>query len=337
MRTVRGFEDVWRPPVRQRIVRPRAVLGTPSSTSPMRDRLARIARRAPEVMVKVTGRTRDAAHLRAHLEYISRNGQLEVEGRDGATLEGRDEIRETGDAWAWSAMAERRRRANAPLSVSLILSMPAGTDAIRLRDAARAFAEAAFGERHDYVLVLHTDTPHPHVHVTVTARGDEGQRLNPRKADLEAWRQAFAQALRDRGVEAEATPRRARGVTRKAEQGSIRRMGERHAAGRGAAPRVTRSALEAAVRLAAGGAAEPTAWEQRTARRQAVIRKLYRQQIDLLRASPDEDDRRLAEAVARFVAEMPAPDTQRLALARQLRARNVAREAAGPAAPTRAR
>lgn len=44
------------------------------------------------------------------------------------------------------------------------------------------------------------------------ALGDHGERLNPRKADLEAWRQAFAQALRDRGVEAEATPRRARGV-----------------------------------------------------------------------------------------------------------------------------
>ena len=36
-----------------------------------------------------SSRTRDGAHLRAHLEYISRNGQLELEGADGALIIGR--------------------------------------------------------------------------------------------------------------------------------------------------------------------------------------------------------------------------------------------------------
>jgi len=329
---VRGFEDVWRPPVRQRIVRTRAILAAGSSISPIRDRLARIARRTPEVMVKVTGRTRDAAHLRAHLDYIARNGQLEAEGRDGVALVGRDEVRDVGDVWAWSALADRRRRANAPLGLSLILSMPAGTDAIRLRDAARAFAQDAFADRHDYLLVLHTDTPHPHVHVTVCARGDQGQRLNPKKADLEAWRQMFAQALRDRGVEAEATPRRARGVTLKAERGAVRQMRERHAAGGGGASRVAKGALTEAVRLAASGRVELTAWEQRLVSRQAAVRALYRAQVDLLAASPDARDRELAQALRAFVGRMPAPVSRRLALARELRAK-----AQRPPAPSRGR
>lgn len=322
MRTVRGFEDVWRPPVRVRWVRPETVLAGAIGRSTTRARLERLVRKAPEVMVKVTGRTRDAAHLRAHLDYVTRNGQLEAENRDGWTLVGRQEVRDLGDGWAWAHGMDLGRRRNSALSLSLILSMPAGTDAIRLRDAARAFAREAFEGGHEYVLVLHTDTPHPHVHVTVRVRGDGGRRLNPKKADLEAWRQAFAQALRDRGVEAEATPRRARGVTRMGERGSIRRMRERHADGHGVVSRAMRGALADAARVAAAERPEPTPWEVSTARRQAAVRGLYRAQAELLAHSPNAEDRALAEAVRTFVDGMPAPDTQRLALARALRKRD---------------
>ena len=231
-RIVRGFEDAWRPPVGRR-GRPEEVLRAPVSATEFRARLARIARRAPEVMVKVTGRTRDPAHLKAHLTYVSRKGELELETPDGWSLKGAAEVRELVADWSAMALADSRRRANTPFSLSLVLSMPQGTDALAVRDAARGFARAAFGGRFDYVFALHMDEPHPHVHVAVRALGYAGERLNPKKADLEAWRQAFARELRDRGVEAEATPRRARGVTRKAERTAIRRIRERAEAGRG--------------------------------------------------------------------------------------------------------
>jgi len=70
--------------------------------------------------------------------------------------------------------------------------------------------------------------------LTVRTLGHDGRKLNPRKADLEQWRQTFAAVLRDRGVEAEATPRRARGVVRKAEIGAVLRMRERFDTGQGA-------------------------------------------------------------------------------------------------------
>lgn len=38
----------------------------------------------------------------------------------------------------------------------------------------------------------------------------DGVRLNPRKADLQRWRERFAHELRERGVEAEATRRASR-------------------------------------------------------------------------------------------------------------------------------
>lgn len=322
---VQGFEDVWRPPVRQRIVRPRTVLRpSPASGGGVRARLERIAGRAPEVMVKVTGRTRDGAHLRAHLEYISRNGQLELEGADAALIVSRRDVADLADEWARAALVDKSRRKNSPVSHSIILSMPAGTNEIAVRDAARAFAHDMFAGRHDYVFTLHSDTPRPHVHLSVCSRGHTGERLNPKKADLELWRQTFAQALRDRGVEAEATPRRARGVTRKAERTPLRKIRDREEAGQGPMGRVRRTAYREAAGSAFQGRTERTPWEQRIVVRQQAVRDLYLTQAQLLGRSTDPADRALGAKVEAFVRTMPQPDTQRLALARELRAANEA-------------
>lgn len=321
-RTVAGFEDIWRPPVRTRARQPEEVLSPRFAGSDARSRLQRIVRRAPEVMVKVTGRTRDPAHLAAHLSYITRNGQLAAADRDGCTIEGRGDIADLARDWSTAEMMDSRRRRDSPFSISLILSMPAGTDALRLRDAARAFAQEAFADRHDYVLVLHTDTAHPHVHLTLRARSDDGVRLNPKKADLETWRQSFARTLRERGVEAEATPRRARGITRKAERCAIRRLRQRHEGGRGAVGRVWRAKLRQAGLLAFGGPVELTPWERQVAQRQAQIRRIYLAQAKLLQSSRDAADRKLGAEVEAFVRSLRPPDTERLALARALRDAN---------------
>lgn len=329
---VQGFEDVWRPPVRQRIVRPRTVLRpSQGSGDGARARLERIAARAPEVMVKVTGRTRDGAHLRAHLDYISRNGGLELEGADGALIVSRRDLADLADEWGATAWGHKSRRKDSPLSHSVILSMPAGTNEIVVRDAARSFAADMFAGRHDYVFTLHTDTPRPHVHMAICSRGHAGERLNPKKADLELWRQTFAQALRDRGVEAEATPRRARGVTRKAERTPLRKIRDRQEAGGGPMAQVRRSAYREAAGAAFQGRTERTPWDQRILARQQAVRSLYLTQARLLGRSADPADRALGAKVEAFVRSMPQPDTQRLALARELREANKAlRERSDP-------
>lgn len=323
---VHGFEDAWRPPVLPRRRTPLAIL-TPRGSGAgddARARLARIASRAPEVMVKVTGRTRDPGHLRAHLDYISRNGELEVEDRDGALITGRPAVRELADDWSAIALADSRRRATTPFSLSVVLSMPANTDPVTVRDAARAFAREVFADRFDYVFALHTDAQHPHVHLAIRALGDQGERLNPKKADLETWRQVFAQALRDRGVEAEATPRRARGVTRKAERTPLRKIRERHEAGQGQPAKVRREAYRDAATAAFRGETARTPWETQMLERQAHVRRLYLTQAQLLQRSAEPTNRALGSKVEAFVRSMPQPDSQRLALARELRAANSA-------------
>ena len=148
--------------------------------------------------------------------------------------------------------------------------------------AFRAFAIETFGGRHDYVFVQHLDDEHPHVHLTVRSLGYDGKRLNPRKGDLATWREHFAGELRLRGVEAEATPRRARGKVRKAEHGVVRTIRNR-----GEQPRVERLAREEIVSEARAGKNSLRPWEAKTRNRQAAIRDSYRIQAGDLERSGD--------------------------------------------------
>ena len=152
-------------------------------------------------------------------------------------------------------------------------------------------------------MVLHDHQANPHVHISVRAESKHGKRLNPRKADLHRWRETFAEKLRERGVEAEATRQAARGATRnyphlwqvKAQQeGRLTRPppAQRH----GRAAQTQRSnALEAWARIG-----------------------------QALAESRDSRDQRLAQAVGRFAHELRTGQAHRPAIeqdARDLRGR----------------
>ena len=193
----------------------------PQSNAPSgpatREKVARTLRKAPEVVVKVTGGGKNMARIKAHMDYISRNGAVELEDENGQIYSGKEDVRDLRTAWKYSGIGiaeegEKRREA-----FNIILSMPAGTDRKTVTDAARAFAANEFGG-HQYAFAQHDDEKHSHVHLVVKAAGFDGSRLNPRKNDLQRWREDFAEQLRTRGIDANATPRRARGVVQKAER-----------------------------------------------------------------------------------------------------------------------
>lgn len=243
---------VWRTPVR----RPRvSEADIPDPVAPqrvtpaMRARLERIVGRAPEVMVKITGRTKDAGHLKSHLEYIMRNGELAAETEQGSLMQGREGLKDLQSRWAEDTVLDDKRRRDGSVSVNIILSMPPGTDPGAVKDAVRAFAIETFGANHDYVFVQHLDDKHPHVHLTVRSQGYNGKRLNPRKADLATWRERFAGELRLRGVAAEATPRRTRGKVRRHDKGTVVALRRR-----GVVPDTDKGAREDVVRAVNGAA-----------------------------------------------------------------------------------
>ena len=57
----------------------------------IRERIeATVVRRAPQVMVKVTGGGRGMKAIAAHFRYISKNGRLEIEDERGQTMRGKE-------------------------------------------------------------------------------------------------------------------------------------------------------------------------------------------------------------------------------------------------------
>lgn len=72
----------------------------------MRAKLQRIVAKAPEVMVKITGKTKTVAHLKSHLEYITRNGELAAETETGAVMEGHHGLRDIQARWADDAVLD---------------------------------------------------------------------------------------------------------------------------------------------------------------------------------------------------------------------------------------
>ena len=152
---------------------------------------ATLLRRAPQVMVKVTGGGRGMKAIAAHLRYISKNGRLEIGDERGQVSSGREAVKELIEDWRLGRafvedVSDRREAYN------VMLSMPRGVDPLILQRAAREFAaeELAY---HKYVMVLHDHQANPHVHISVRAESKFGKRLNPRKADLNRWRQTFAE------------------------------------------------------------------------------------------------------------------------------------------------
>jgi len=263
-----------------------------------RAKLARIVRGAPEVVVKVTGRQRGGSHVKAHLDYIGRKGEVEIETRDAEILTSKNDIAER--AAEWSDTLHWRSRPTVS-SVSLIFSMPAGTDPDKVLGAVRALAHAELSDNHDYVLALHTDTPHPHVHLTVQAEGLDRKRFNPRPVQLNRFRERFARELRARGVAAEATPRRARGrgiagssmalvkLRARLASGASRVMTESDRRTNGQAVAVARGHAELPAFIANG----KTRWKE--------IRQAYSQAAAVLDATGRSDDQALAHDVRGFL------------------------------------
>ena len=181
----------------------------------IRGRIVATVRRAPQVMVKVTGGGRGMAAIAAHFRYISRNGRLPMEDDRGVVRDGKESLKDLTDQWRYGGalIPEEGQRREA---FNIMLSMPRGTDARIVQCATREFAKVELAG-HRYVMVLHDHQANPHVHLSVRATGRDGKRLNPRKGDLHRWRETFAEKLRGYGIEAEASRQATRGENRRFE------------------------------------------------------------------------------------------------------------------------
>jgi len=189
-------------------------LSTPQARATyVRHKLQAMVRRSPQVVVKLVRAPKGMKGISNNLTYISRDGLLEIEDQDGQVILGKDAVADLKTEWrdgGTPILADSTMRD----AFHLVLSMPTRTDPLSVQRAARDFATREFSG-FQYAMVLHTyetdpdphPSQHPHVHLTVKAADLDGIRLNPRKPDLQRWREGFAEALREHGIEATTTSR----------------------------------------------------------------------------------------------------------------------------------
>jgi hypothetical protein len=197
-----------------------------SASAKMRN-INSVVRKAPEVMVKITGKSYGLGSVKRHLDYISRNGKVSLTDESGNQLEGRKAVED---------YRRQLKAAQIPESTSkreflhVMFSMPSGTPAQAMRESVAQFCREEYSNRR-YVMALHEDTDQTHVHVCVGTRdiyrADE-PRLSPRLNDLFRWRQGFAEKLRDVGVDAAASYRQHRFQHQRAEHGVVRQIRADH-------------------------------------------------------------------------------------------------------------
>lgn len=277
-----------------RLPRPVASASSPAGAGAqgVRKQLGTIVKRTPQVLVRISGGGKNIRHIKAHLDYISRRGQIPLEDQNGDRLSGNDEVDALRDEWQFGGFPIPEE-GGPRQAFNIVLSMPAGTSELAVLRAARDFAAAEFNN-FQYAMALHTiDTdpdpqpsPNPHVHLCVKATGFDGTRLNPRKGDLQRWREGFADCLREHGVEAAATRRLHRLQPFRGEKQSVR-----HKKARG----------ESFDRLGRAASSADRAAKARAMH--ADVLTGYGHIARALAGSPDPQDRKLAVGLARRLAE----------------------------------
>ena len=187
-----------------------------------RQKLTGIVRRAPEVMLKI-GRAniRCLQHMKAAADYISRNGKLEIEDQDGFAHGSKEQVEAVVRQWGLQSQIPQEESAEDRRAHGrrIILSMPAGTPTDGFKAACRKWAQDTL-TGHDYLMAFHTPendqrTTQPHCHILLRTIGYDGRRFHVDNARREEMREHFAVCLREQGIEANATQRWQRGVTRR--------------------------------------------------------------------------------------------------------------------------
>ena len=202
-----------------------------------------------------TGGARNVAGLKAQMNYLARQGGVELQRSErfmGIEID-EEEVANMVRAWAMPTDGEAR----ADRTSHFIVSFPQGTDEAAAERAGRAWAEEMFGsgayggDSFDYYTAFHTDRDHPHIHVVVHRRGlDNGTWLKVSKRsefNYQAMRDLAVTVGQGEGIDLEATPRYARGVHER----TVSDAEFRHASKEGRTPVAPAHSEVSAIRAAA--------------------------------------------------------------------------------------
>lgn len=168
--------------------------------------------RSKEVVVKITSNSKNFQSLSKHIDYISRNGKVEILTSDMETYLGKEEIIEVKKTFKYYGKTmpnEKDMAKEIRQTYNIVLSMKEHSDTPpeKLKIAVFNTLKAHYPDNF-FALALHMDTDNPHCHICLKISKNDGKRIDIRKGDLARLRQTFAKNLNELGIEARATSRK---------------------------------------------------------------------------------------------------------------------------------
>lgn len=291
--------------------------------------VARTVSRTPEVMVKIISQAKNRSagksmkNIRSTVDYISRDGEVTVFDEQGNQFTGKNEAGIDGLS-SWRGIPESDGKRREALHIVFSMPKPANlTDITPREEVTQAVRSLAAKEwaNHQYVYAQHDDTEHAHTHVVLNMNPIEGKkRLNPRKADLQRWRERFAEQLREQGIEANATQRAARGVTKRPEKQSVIHINKRANEKGTPQANITRRQEQAAVDEFHGSIKPQPFMGAILEKRKQVLTEYAAVAKQLLKGN--SDDKQLAGDVIRFATSLPMAQTKHQERVTELRQDN---------------
>lgn len=165
--------------------------------------------RGKEVVIKITGNSKNFQKWKAHFSYVTRKGELEVVESDLYKYQGKEELKQfqeffndSGENIPNESQTKKERRE----VLHFVFSMKEheATPSDKLLNAVLKTMKEKYPNNASYA-VFHGDTDNPHIHCDLKIAGINGNRIDVRKKDLEQLRKNFAKNLNDLGIEAYAT------------------------------------------------------------------------------------------------------------------------------------
>ena len=165
--------------------------------------------RGKEVVIKITGNSKNFQKWKAHFSYVTRKGELEVVESELYKYQGKEELKQFQEFFNDSGenipnesqnVKERREVLHFVFSMKEHEATPSD----KLLNAVLKTMKEKYPNNASYA-VFHGDTDNPHIHCDLKISGIDGNRIDVRKKDLEQLRKNFAKNLNDLGIEAYAT------------------------------------------------------------------------------------------------------------------------------------
>lgn len=161
-----------------------------------------VSNKSNEVVVKITSSGKSYNRIKSHLDYISRNGKIEILTNDGEILKSPKERHDLTGRFYERVLSESDKRE----TLNIVFSFN-GASKKDIIECVNETLKDKYPDN-DFCVSFHDDTGKPHCHVVLKLMSNKRKRINPRKNDLQQIREIFSSRLNKLNYESLATSKK---------------------------------------------------------------------------------------------------------------------------------